>query len=117
MDTPPGSPREIQSALDVADFIIIPTSPKPQDVARIIPTLDAIGDKPVGVLLTHVGFNSKLYIEARETIENWGVETFRSCIPEKVDIARGYGRVLQKLYGYDDVLSEIVNAFGDEDEL
>ncbi|HAJ52210.1 MAG TPA: chromosome partitioning protein ParA, partial [Corynebacterium variabile] len=76
IDTPPGTAKEIQAAIDVADLVVVPSGASPMDIDRVWPTLETTSHRMTGVLLTGVLMHTRLYSEARDLLENQGVPTF-----------------------------------------
>lgn len=108
IDTPPGNAESIQSAIDTADLIVIPSGASPMDIDRVWPTLDTVTGRPAGVLLTGVLMHTKFYTEARQLLEDQGVPTFYNAIPQREEIKASFGTAPTRLHGYDDVYREIV---------
>ena len=108
IDTPPGNAESIQSAIDTADLIVIPSGASPMDIDRVWPTLDTVTGRPAGVLLTGVLMHTKFYTEARQLLEDQGVPTFYNAVPQREEIKASFGTEPTRLHGYDDVYREIV---------
>lgn len=113
VDTPPGTAGVIQTAIDVADIVLIPCGPSPLDVKRVWPTLQSSRHKrEVAVLLTGVNLGARLGIEVRSVLKEEGVNVLQTVIPQRETFRREYGDVPSKLHGYDDVLRELVDIDG-----
>lgn len=110
VDTPPGTAQVIQEAIDVADMVIVPTGTSPLDVRRVWPTLEITAHRPTAVLLTGVDLRTRLAEEVRTLLEAEGVPVIGTPILRREGIRRAYGSVPENLHGYDDVLSELVEA-------
>lgn len=107
IDTPPGDAAAIQAAVDIADLIVVPTGAAPLDIDRVWPTLDALHGRPVGVLLTGVLINTRLYAETRRLFEDQGVPTFYHAVPQREDIKAAFGTNPIRFHGYEDIYQEI----------
>jgi len=110
IDTPPGTAQVIQEAIDVADLVIVPTGASPLDVRRVWPTLEITAHRPTAVLLTGVDLRTRLADEVRGLLEGEGVPVIGTPILRREDVRRAYGTVPARLYGYDDVLTELMEA-------
>ncbi|RRQ12004.1 ParA family protein [Corynebacterium bovis] len=110
IDCPPSNPEIINAAIRAADAVIIPSQPTMIDMDRVWSTLDSMGDIPAAVLLTAARLGTKLLEEAKEALSHAGVAYFDNVIPLREDIRASFGTVPTKLHGYDDVLTEILEA-------
>jgi chromosome partitioning protein len=89
IDTPPGDERLVQSAINAADAVIIPTRAGGVEYPRVAVTLGMIPTRtPRGVLIAaaRIGTN-----DLQETIDWWKAENVPvwGVIPERVGIAAG----------------------------
>ena len=106
VDTPPGDERLVQSAVNSADAVIIPTRAGGVEFARVVATLEMIPARtPRGVVIAAARLGTNDLEEAiawwkAEKVAIWGV------IPERVGIAAGPEARLyrQGLEEYDAVL-------------
>lgn len=110
VDTPPGTAQVIQEAIDVADLVIVPTGVSPLDVRRVWPTLEITAHRPTAVLLTGVDLRTRLAEEVRALLEGEGVPVVGTPILRREDVRRAYGTTPNRLHGYDDVLTELMEA-------
>lgn len=110
VDTPPGEAKAIQSAIDAADLVVIPSRATPADLARVYPTVAATSHKPAVVLLTSIRLGTRLLDQARELLEADGVVTANAAIPQREAIAAAFGTVPTRYYGYGDLLDELLDA-------
>lgn len=110
IDTPPGTAQAIQEAIDVADLVIVPTGASPLDVRRVWPTLEITANRPTAVLLTGVDMRTRLADEVRALLEGEGVPVIGTPILRREDVRRAYGTTPNRLHGYDDVLTELMEA-------
>jgi chromosome partitioning protein len=89
VDTPPGDERLVQSAINAADAVVIPTRAGGVEFARVAVTLGMIPSKtPRGVVISAARLGSN---DLEETIAWWRAEKVPvwGVIPERVGIAAG----------------------------
>lgn len=110
IDTPPGTAQVIQEAIDMADLVIVPTGASPLDVRRVWPTLEITAHRPTAVLLTGVDLRTRLADEVRALLEAEGVPVISTPILRREDVRRAYGTTPGRWHGYDDVLTELLEA-------
>lgn len=110
VDTPPGTAQVIQEAIDIADLVVVPTGTSPLDVRRVWPTLEITAHRPTAVLLTSVDLRTRLADEVRGLLEAEGVPVVGTPILRREDVRRAYGATPTRLHGYDDVLTELLEA-------
>ncbi len=113
IDTPPGTARVIAEAIEAADLVIVPTGASPLDVRRVWPTLEATAHRATAVLLTGVDLRTRLADETRDVLEEAGIPVFATVITRREALRRAYGTTPDRLYGYDDVLTEALEAIAD----
>jgi chromosome partitioning protein len=112
VDTPPGDERLVQSAINSADAVVIPTRAGGVEYARVGVTLGMIPSRtPRGVVISAARYGTNDLEEAiswwkGEKVPVWGV------IPERVGIAAGPEARLyrQGLDEYDAVLRRILRS-------
>jgi chromosome partitioning protein len=112
VDTPPGDERLVQSAINAADAVIIPTRAGGVEFPRVVATLDLIpAGTPRGVVISAARLGTNDLDEAiawwkGEKVAVWGV------IPERVGIAAGPEARLyrQGLDEYDAVLRRVLRS-------
>jgi chromosome partitioning protein len=112
VDTPPGDERLVQSAINSADAVVIPTRAGGVEYARVNVTLGMIPARtPRGVVISAARYGTNDLEEAiswwkAEKVPVWGV------IPERVGIAAGPEARLyrQGLDEYDAVLRRILRS-------
>jgi chromosome partitioning protein len=110
VDTPPGDERLVQSAVNSADAVVIPTRAGGVEFARVAATLEMIPARtPRGVVIAAARLGTNDLEEAiawwrAEKVAIWGV------IPERVGIAAGPEARLyrQGLDEYDAVLRRVL---------
>ena len=110
IDTPPGTAKAISTAIDAADLVVIPTGVSPVDVRRVWPTLEVTAHRPTAVLLTSVDLRTSLAHEVRALLDDEGVPVVGTPILRRESIRRTYGAPPTRLHGYDDVLTELLEA-------
>ena len=115
VDTPPGGYEVIQTAIEAGDLVLIPTSASPLDINRVWPTVEATSHKPAVVCLTQVDSRTSLPKVARAALEDEGVVVTEAEIPAREALRHMYATTPQRLYGYDDLLAELLssNLLGD----
>jgi chromosome partitioning protein len=89
VDTPPGDERLVQSAINAADAVVIPTRAGGVEFARVAVTLGMIPSKtPRGVVISAARLGTN---DLEETIAWWRAEKVPvwGVIPERVGIAAG----------------------------
>jgi chromosome partitioning protein len=89
VDTPPGDERLVQSAINAADAVVIPTRAGGVEFARVAMTLGMIPAKtPRGVVISAARLGTN---DLEETIAWWRAEKVPvwGVIPERVGIAAG----------------------------
>lgn len=77
---------------------------------RVWPTLEITAHRLTAVLLTGVDLRTRLADEVRSLLENEGVPVIGTPIVRREDIRRAYGITPTNLHGYDDVLTELMEA-------
>ncbi len=89
VDTPPGDERLVQSAIQSADAVVIPTRAGGVEFARVVVTLGMIPKgTPSGVIISAARLGTN---DLEETIAWWRAEKVAiwGVIPERVGIAAG----------------------------
>jgi chromosome partitioning protein len=89
VDTPPGDERLVQSAINAADAVVIPTRAGGVEFARVAMTLGMIPAKtPRGVVISAARLGTN---DLEETIAWWRAEKVPvwGVVPERVGIAAG----------------------------
>ena len=108
VDTPPGDAQVIQKAIDSADLVIIPAAPSSLDLQRAWQTVAAASHRPAAVLITSAEKNTVLL---RDTLavfdDNDDADRFSTVITKQQEIRKSQGRCPERLYGYDELFSEI----------
>lgn len=113
VDTPPGYPDIVRSALLAVETVIIPLSPATVEVARLSSTLSLLQEvepqNPVGfvVLLTRVRKGTNSAKLARITLEELGYPVLETEIPLREQFSNSYGTVPDAGTEYDAVFGEL----------
>lgn len=113
VDTPPGYPDIVRSALLAVETVIIPLSPATVEVARLSSTLALLQEieaqNAVGfvVLLTRVRRGTNSAKQARLTLQELGYPVLDTEIPLKEQFSNSYGLVPEAGTEYDAVFGEL----------
>lgn len=110
IDCPPGNSEIINAAIEASDMVLIPSQPTLIDMGRVWSTIANVGSVPAAVLLTAVRLGTNLFTDAKEALDQAEVPYFDNSIPLREDIRASFGTVPEKMHGYDDVLTEILEA-------
>ncbi|MCF4006144.1 ParA family protein [Corynebacterium uropygiale] len=103
IDCPPGGTDVIDTAISVADLVIVPTSPSAIETSRMWNTLAIAHAKTAYVLLTSVRFGTKEAEELLEVLRDERTPRIPTQIPLRQDIKRSWGMKPVAWHGYDDV--------------
>lgn len=107
VDTPPGNADIIQTAIGVADFVVVPTQATGIDMQRTWETLETLSDVPYAVLITSADPRTKLHRIAMELFDAENVPVFTTHIAKREAIRNTFGTIPEDLFDYDKVLAEI----------
>lgn len=113
IDTPPGDPAVINEAIELADFVIIPSPVAPEDFNRAVRTLATAGDTPAALFLCHWDKRAtKTYEAVKEAIEAQDLPVFSSEVPNKQQIQNFWFADTYNgdLGGYQDLFTELSNT-------
>lgn len=110
IDCPPGNSEIINAAIEASDMVLIPSQPTLIDMGRVWSTIANVGSVPAVVLLTAVRLGTKLFTDAKDALDQAGVAYFDNSIALREDIRASFGTVPEKMHGYDDVFTEILEA-------
>lgn len=110
IDCPPGNSEIINAAIEASDMVLVPSQPTLIDMGRVWSTIANVGSAPAVVLLTAVRLGTNLFTDARDALDQAGVAYFDNSIPLREDIRASFGAIPEKMHGYDDVLTEILEA-------
>jgi chromosome partitioning protein len=111
---PPGALRYAESAIEAADFVVMPTPPQKADLDRVNATVDVARryGRPVGAVLTLVRAGLAERDATRTTLSGWGVPVFDTELPLTVSVERNYGLPASgplARFGFD-LMTEILKA-------
>lgn len=113
IDTPPGDPGIIRSAILAAELAVVPVAPTGLDLNRLRPTfeilaeLEATHPVEVGVLLTRVRRGTRSARDAREALLGLGYPVLDTEIPLAETYAGAFGTAPADLGMYRDLLAEL----------
>ena len=110
LDTPPGDTQSIDAAIQVSDFVVIPTQASMIEVDRVWETLPTLSHLPHGVLITSARLGTKSLDDAVQALEGQDVGVFRARIPIRESIRNSFGARPYKTEGYEFVAQEIAEA-------
>lgn len=109
IDTPPGTVRTIDIALENAAFVVVPTEPSPVDLDRTWETIRLCerAQIPYAILLTSTS-KTKLFALTVEALDEEKVPVFETVIPRREEIKSNFGLLPSYLHGYDEALTELL---------
>lgn len=111
IDCPP-SGNVVDEAARVADFIVVPSSPRAADVTKtleIVASLDEAG-YPYAVLLTSVRAGTLAIKDAIAELDERGIPRFEQTIPLREEIGSFFGNSFgDELFGYEQVFHDILD--------
>ncbi|QGU08809.1 Sporulation initiation inhibitor protein Soj (plasmid) [Corynebacterium occultum] len=110
LDTPPGDPQTIDSAVSVSDFVLVPTRSSGIETSRVWDTLPSLEGIPHAVLITSARLGTKSLDLLLAILDEEEVPRFRSVIPLRESVPASWGNVPDRLEGYDSVGREIVET-------
>lgn len=112
LDTPPGDPAIVRSALMASEVALLPIPPSLMDLDRLRPTLELLAevDLPVQVLLTRVRKGTKSAKAAREALLELGLGVLEAEIPLREGYATAFGLVPEDLGEYQAALEELLGV-------
>lgn len=109
IDCPP-SGDIVDVVKDVSDFVVVPTTPAPADMAKATATAEtlAAGGFPYAILLTRTAANTLNLKNALQELSERDLSYFETQVPDREAVRRLFGKGFgQELYGYDAVFAEI----------
>ena len=114
IDTPPGDADIVAAAIDLADIVLVPTSPSALDLSQVQVAVETAtrNGKPVAALLTRTR-RTRSVAGAEESLQALGVPVLRTRIPLRESLAMAFGRPVRELHGYDLVSSELLGRLAD----
>jgi chromosome partitioning protein len=115
IDTPPDDSDVVAAAVDLADIVVIPTSPSALDLSVVESTLAlATGSgTPAAVLLTQTR-RTRSVASAEQTLRDAGAHLLQTHIPLREALAMAFGHPVRELHGYDLALAELLGALPEQ---
>lgn len=110
IDTPPGDSAVIQAAIEMSDFVIVPTQAAGLDLSRVWETLPVITTQMYAVLITSARLGTNLLTDTIATLEEQGISRFDTIVPLREHIRTAYGLRPPHDVAYSDVLIEMLEA-------
>ena len=88
IDTPPALTEQSRQVLKLADLVLIPTRPSPNDLWSLGATLDLVkqADAPFVFVLTQAKANARLTLQTVAALSDYG-PVFQAVIHDRVDYA------------------------------
>lgn len=88
IDTPPALTQQNRQVIDLADLVLIPTRPSPNDLWSLGATLDLVRESgtPFVFVLTQAKGNARITVQALAALSEHG-QVFDSIIHDRVDYA------------------------------
>ena len=110
VDAPPQG-RLLEASIEVADFVIVPTSDSPLDLQQAWATMAAIGEgKPSAVLIVRAEAATRACAATIAALDAQETPRFDTIVRKRQDIKAAMGHVPSKLWEYPQVLGEIMEA-------
>ena len=100
-------------AKDVADFVIVPTSPNSIDLQQTSAVSDNLEEsgKPYAVLIVRAEPHTIALKSAQEYFRETDTSLYDTVIPKRADLGNVYGQPFgSSMYGYEDVYRELKEA-------
>ncbi len=116
LDTPPGDPAIVRSALMASEVALLPIPPSLMDLDRLRPTLELLAEvEPlntlsVQVLLTRVRRGTKSAKAARDVLAELGLPVLEAEIPLREGYATAFGLTPEDLGEYEAALDELLGV-------
>lgn len=107
VDTPPGAAPVVQSAINAADLVVIPTQTTPLDMQRVWQTLEVSAHRPRAVLITGAAPRTKAHSAALEALIDSEEPVFETVIPKREGVRAEFGQAPKSLHHYNELLTEI----------
>jgi chromosome partitioning protein len=88
IDTPPALTEQNRAVLKLADLVVIPTRPSPNDLWSLGATLDLVkqSERPFVFVLTQAKANTRITVQTIAALSQHG-QVFQSVIHDRVDYA------------------------------
>ena len=113
VDAPPQG-RLLETAIGVADFVVVPSSDSPLDLQQAWATLAAVPrERPAAVLLVRVEPGTTAYARSVSALEGASTPRLDAVVRKRQDLKRCMGRCPSKLWEYGQVLDELLEVVRD----
>ncbi|HEY2296856.1 MAG TPA: ParA family protein [Jatrophihabitans sp.] len=115
IDTPPSDSHVVTAAVELADIVLIPTSPSTMDLSVLGATLElaARAGKPAAVLLTQTR-RTRSVSAAESTLLASGTHLLRTHVALREALATAFGRPVRQLHGYDLATAELLGELPEQ---
>jgi chromosome partitioning protein len=115
IDTPPGDLGIVAAAIELAELVLVPTSPSTLDLSQVQVTVETAtrAGKPVAAVLTRTR-RTRSVAEAEQCLSELGVPVLNTRIPLRESLAQAFGRPVRDLHGYDLVCSELLGRLAEQ---
>ncbi|MFE1536896.1 ParA family protein [Corynebacterium bovis] len=115
IDCPPGDPRVFAIAADLANMVILPCRPSPDDYARTKITYRSLPEGKGVILVNDARLRTTALEQILDDIDSPAngsdpLPRFDTVVTHREHIVHANGTVPDKLNGYEDVLDEIEEA-------
>lgn len=109
VDAPPQG-RLLETALDVADFVIVPTSDSPLDYQQAVLTLQAVPEgTPAALLVVRAEPHTVSCKQMLTQMEHDSVPCFDTIVAKRQALKNALGQPPTRLYEYVSVLDELAH--------
>lgn len=113
IDCPPGIARAIETAIEVADIVLVPVSPEKAQVDRMWPTLEIANTrgKTAAVVITKARQNTTSYKVFMDVLKNEeDVTWLEPVIPLRTRIDNDFEQRPDELFGYEEIAKQIIEV-------
>ncbi|MGP4998872.1 ParA family protein [Corynebacterium variabile] len=112
IDCPPGDPRIIKIAEDLADIVVVPTRPAKDDYDRTRLTYDDVPDNKAVILVNQAKLNTRALRDIIADMDDPAdghapYQRFDTIVTSREHVNNANGEVPEKLNGFGEVLAEI----------
>ncbi|RSX51253.1 ParA family protein [Bifidobacterium callimiconis] len=110
VDAPPQG-RLLETAIGVADFVVVPSSDSPLDLQQAWATLEAVPrHRPAALLLVRVEPGTTAYARTLSALGDASTPRFDAVVRKRQDLKRCMGLRPGKLWEYGQVLDELLEV-------
>ncbi len=114
IDTPPQNADIIKESINVADFVLIPSSPSGLEISRVFSIVEEIRDyKKYGVLLVQSDNRTNSFKMVKELLNIEEINLFKTSIPKRECIKQAFHLIPTKkeqLQEYQEVATELLEV-------